>query len=66
MNRRTHVQTVSHIFTWSPFYFQHKNAEILGLIAWAYLAAALLFVVFRTRPALAGRRHRLHVRLLDL
>ena len=48
-NRRTHVQTVSHIFTWSPFYFQHKNAEILGLIAWAYLAAALLFVVFRTR-----------------
>jgi heparan-alpha-glucosaminide N-acetyltransferase len=49
MNRKTHVATVSHIITFNPFYFQHRNAEILGLIAWAYLAAALLFVVFRTR-----------------
>jgi heparan-alpha-glucosaminide N-acetyltransferase len=49
VNRRTHVETVRRIVTFHPFSFSHRNIEILGLIAWAYLMGAMMFLAFRTR-----------------
>ncbi|HUE36546.1 MAG TPA: DUF5009 domain-containing protein [Candidatus Acidoferrum sp.] len=43
-NRRHH-----HILTFHPFDINTSWYGILGLIGWAYLAAAILFLVFRTR-----------------
>ena len=43
------------IITLSPFSIHHEWYGILGLIGWAYLVAALVFLVFRTyRPAVLG------------
>jgi len=44
-----------HILTLSPLHINTGWYGILGLIGWAYLAAAILFLVFRTyRTALLG------------
>jgi predicted acyltransferase len=43
------------IITLSPFEIRHSWYGILGLIAWAYLAASIVFLVFRgNRTALLG------------
>ncbi len=43
------------IITLSPFSINHEWYGILGLIGWAYLVAALVFLVFRTyRTAVLG------------
>jgi heparan-alpha-glucosaminide N-acetyltransferase len=43
------------IITLSPFSIHHEWYGILGLIGWAYLVAALVFLVFRTyRTAVLG------------
>jgi heparan-alpha-glucosaminide N-acetyltransferase len=43
------------MLTLSPFYLNTSWYGILGLIGWAYLAAAILFLIFRTnRTALLG------------
>ena len=43
------------IITFAPFHINVSWYGILGLIGWAYLAAAILFLVFRThRTALLG------------
>jgi heparan-alpha-glucosaminide N-acetyltransferase len=41
-NRRGH-----HMLTFSPFYINTDWYGILGLIGWAYLAGAVLFLIFR-------------------
>lgn len=44
-----------HILTLSPLHIHTSWYGILGLIGWAYLAAAILFLIFRThRTALLG------------
>ena len=43
------------IITLSPFTLRHEWWGILGLLGWAYLVSALVYLVFRTRrPALFG------------
>jgi heparan-alpha-glucosaminide N-acetyltransferase len=44
-----------HMLTLNPFHLNTSWYGILGLIGWAYLAAAILFLIFRTnRTALLG------------
>ncbi len=44
-----------HILAFHPFHINTSWYGILGLIGWAYLAAAILFLIFRThRTALLG------------
>ncbi len=53
-NHRTGAVRTQHIVEWSPFVLRTSWYGILGLIAWAYLAGSLVYLIFRnSRLALA-------------